>query len=248
MNKKVPKQDKWGSAELARRIKYRLKFACCNSTIRDLIKIAGTKQIAEAMSPVKSVFKLKARAWDEATFFRFSPLHSLASLVNAGILASDEAFLVLLGYFHQSSINILFSLRDFIIPVPLYYNEGDGDNFKDYPLRAIKAVNRDGNTITIQIKLDQKKENIRRDIDYLLNLLEMEGTHYKVGLKRPKPRWDEYDKYLEVYALRKKNTSWRKIAFQIFPNDVDIDSAMRKVRHYYEQADRMINKGGWQRI
>lgn len=113
---------------------------------------------------------------------------------------------------------------------------------------ALDAIDEENATITIKIHLDRKKEEIIRDVTFLLDLLDWEAKALKKQLKRPKPHWEEYKKYLQVWDLREEKKSWREIASQVFPDDEDMDSAIRKVRHLWGQANKMINKGGWKKI
>lgn len=134
------------------------------------------------------------------------------------------------------------------------------------PSLAIDAVNLDGNTIAIEIYLDRKKEDILRDVGFLLDVLHREAEYFHVDLGRPKkPQWDVYDKYLQVYDLRKANPkmSWADIAIEVFPEEtikntaykrkpkrdlIPQQSATDKVKHYWKEANKMINEGGWKKI
>ncbi len=93
------------------------------------------------------------------------------------------------------------------------------------------AVDREEKTIVIKIHLDRKREDIIKGVEYLLTFLKKEGKSADIDFKRPKPHWDEFDKYLKVYDLRKEGKSWKKIATQVFPGDESSDLGMRKVRH-----------------
>lgn len=86
------------------------------------------------------------------------------------------------------------------------------------------------------------------------------------SLKPLRPQWDVYGKYLQVYDLRMQypEMEWSEIAKRIFPDEVEKDrkpvhrkirktelpfkTAIDKVRHYWREADRMINKEGWKQI
>jgi hypothetical protein len=55
-----------------------------------------------------------------------------------------------------------------------------------------------------------------------------------------------------VYDLRQEQikqhkTSWRELAKQVFPNDSEIDVAIRKTRRHYDIAKKMID-GGWEQL
>jgi len=139
-----------------------------------------------------------------------------------------------------SAIEIVYdeNIKDFDCAW-LSYDEDDYLN--NIPLMA---VDKEEKTILIKIHLDRKREDIIEGVEYLLTFLKREGKLADIDFKRPKPHWDEFDKYLKVYDLRKEGKSWKKIATQVFPGDESSDSGIRKVRHYYEQALKMIN-GGW---
>jgi hypothetical protein len=137
-----------------------------------------------------------------------------------------------------------------------YYFKAIDDWRKQYPdqfrklgrfFSLLKAIDKNDKTILLKIHLDRKKENILKDFRNFLKFIQKEAKQRQFNFRRPRPRWDEYDNHLKVYDLRKKKKSWRQIAQIIFPNDESPDSAMRKVRHHYRQAERMIN-GGWGQI
>lgn len=133
-----------------------------------------------------------------------------------------------------------------------------------FPVLSIDAVNREDKTVMVKVHLDRSREDIRRDLDFLLNLLDNEAKHYKVDFKKVKPQWDIYDKYIQVYDLKKNNSkmTWLEIAKEVFPDQVYKDiSPHRKlprelvspllkdtVRKYWKVANEMINKEGWKRI
>lgn len=136
-----------------------------------------------------------------------------------------------------------------------------------YPKLAIDAVNLNENTIPIEIHLDRKKEDILRDVGFLLDVLHQEAKEFHIDLGRPKkPQWDVYDKYLQVYDLKKANSEmeWSEIAKIIFPEEVArerkpthrkirkkelaTNSAVSKVFRYWKEANKMVNKGGWKQI
>jgi preprotein translocase subunit Sss1 len=109
-------------------------------------------------------------------------------------------------------------------------------------------LDKDEKTIVIKIHLDRKNEDIFKEVKYLIKFLKQEAEVAHIDLKEKRPRWDEYDKYLDVYDLREKaKKSWRKIARELFPEDKSKDEGISKVRHYYKQAEKMIN-GGWHQI
>lgn len=124
-----------------------------------------------------------------------------------------------------------------------------------FPILSIDAVDKENKTVIIKIHLDRKKKEILGDIGLFLDILKREAKDYNIDLKRPKPHWDIYDKFLEVHDLRredKKKWSWSKIAERMFPEDckgknIFSRSAIDKVRHYDRQAKKMIS-GGWRQI
>jgi hypothetical protein len=61
--------------------------------------------------------------------------------------------------------------------------------------------------------------------------------------KSLRPRFDEFETYKNVYDLRDKGKSWRKIAKETLPNEEEPDVAMRRVRYHYDQAKWWINEG-----
>ena len=109
------------------------------------------------------------------------------------------------------------------------------------------AVDKGDKTILIKIHLDRKRKNILKDFKYLLDLVDREVKYGKLDLGRLRPRWGEYQTHLDVYDFRKQNKSWREIAHLVYPGDESTDSAIRKVRHHYQQAKKMI-AGGWMQI
>jgi hypothetical protein len=118
-----------------------------------------------------------------------------------------------------------------------------------FPILSIDAVDKGNKTITIKIHLDRKKKEILRDMGLFLDILKREAKDYNIDLKRPKPHWDIFDKFLEVYDLRRENRkkwSWSKLAKEMFPEE-PLGPAIDKVRHYDRQAKKMIS-GGWRQI
>lgn len=128
----------------------------------------------------------------------------------------------------------------------------------------LDAYNKKENTILIKLHLDRQKEDLRRDFDFLLDLLEFEAELLNVDLSSPKKsRWDVYDKFLQVYDMKKQNPKMNRseIAEKLFPDDKYKNPnkngrkeyrmplwALENVRHYQDEADKMINKGGWRQI
>jgi hypothetical protein len=136
---------------------------------------------------------------------------------------------------------------------------------------TLNAVNKKDRTITIKIHLDRQKEDIKNDLEFLLKLLALEAKMFDldIGISK-KPQWDIYDKYLQVYDMKKANPKmeWSEIAKEVFPREVDrnrvpvqalgsrkirksekaYDTAVSKVRYFWKEANKMINKGGWRQI
>lgn len=152
-------------------------------------------------------------------------------------------------------------------------NEWFGLCYKELPpeleeFSHIYAVDKEEKTIIIKIYLNRKKEDIIKDVRFLLDLLDKEAKRYKVDLKAKKPRWggDVYDDYLRVFDLKEANPKmeWSEIAKLVFPGEVikehnaphrktrkkelASNSSVSKVFHYWKEANKMINKGGWRQI
>jgi hypothetical protein len=128
--------------------------------------------------------------------------------------------------------------------------------------------------ITIVVKIDPlipfekeylKNQVIQRFQTHLDMLLEAQKRVFK-RKSATSHHWDVYEKYLEVYDLKKNNDkkiSWPEIALKVFPQEVSkttahrrkpkydmlpLPTAVDKVRYYWKEANRMINKGGWREI
>ena len=152
-------------------------------------------------------------------------------------------------------------------------NDWVGLGYKELPpelneFSNIHAIDKQEKTVTVKMHLDRKKTDIIRDVKFLLDLLNKEAKNYKVDLKAKKPRWggDVYDDYLRVFDLKEANPKmqWSEIAKLVFPGEVikehnaphrktrkkelASNSSVSKVFHYWKEANRMINKGGWRQI
>lgn len=74
------------------------------------------------------------------------------------------------------------------------------------------------------------------------------------GSKPSRLRVDQFKKYLSVWDARMKDKKkWFEIAKEVFPEYFEGPKkepvvARDLVRHYYKQADKMINRGGWIKI
>lgn len=140
---------------------------------------------------------------------------------------------------------------------------------------ALDGVDAKDRTILVKIRLNRNKEDLQQDLNYLLNLLELEVEKLNLNFVFPKvrkSRWDKetskkdaYEKYLHVYDLKKDNPNleWSEIAKEVFPNEVEDNipahrkarktqmpsrTAIDKVRYYWRMANEMINQGAWKRI
>ncbi len=146
-------------------------------------------------------------------------------------------------------------------------NEWLGLGYKELPpeleeFSNIYAVDKREKTIITKIHLDRKKEDIIKDVKFLLKSLDKEAKSHKLDLKTKRPQWDVYDKYIEVFDLKTNNPklTWGKIAEKLFPQhfkephtlketdpDQNPESAIKLVKHYYKMAQEMVN-GGWSGI
>jgi hypothetical protein len=125
-------------------------------------------------------------------------------------------------------------------------------------MNPINAVNEKDNTIIVKIHLDRTKGEIITDLQKLLRLLDEQAKPRGIKFRRTKPHLKEYENYLKVYDLRKKDKrTWPNIALEIFPAEMAYNkkrkkipepSAVSKVRNYYNQAVRMIDKNEWRLI
>jgi len=134
----------------------------------------------------------------------------------------------------------------------------------DPPIASLDAVNLEDRTITIKIHLDRKKDDILKDFKLLLHFLHWEAEYLEMDLGSPKkPQWDVYDKYLQAWDLKKANPKmeWSEIAERVIPEEAYPNpnkrgkkkilvqqSSIDKVRYYWREANRMINKEGWKQI
>lgn len=148
-------------------------------------------------------------------------------------------------------------------------------HFKNYGrfLLSINALNKEGDTITIKIHLDRQTGEIMADVGSLLTILEKEAKIIGLDLGKHKNRppqkigskkmtiWDTYDLYLLVWdSIETDGMEPKDVAKLIFPKDFvdpetlnendpdqNVDSAIKKVIHYYHKAQEMID-GGWEKI
>jgi hypothetical protein len=124
----------------------------------------------------------------------------------------------------------------------------------------VSAINKQDKTMIMQLHLERKEKDIIRDMKILLYLVRNEIIEHKVNIKWVKSHWDVYDNFLRVYDFKKGNPkmTWSEIAKVIVPkefyknkkgdNIFATPSAKDKVRHYWRQAKKMIEEGGWKQI
>jgi hypothetical protein len=128
-------------------------------------------------------------------------------------------------------------------------------------------------SFTLNIRVDPalQKENVKNKVLDVFNELwdiiaEAQKSLQKGTFLKPfKPRWDVYDKYVQVYDLKKANPNmeWSEIAKIVIPEEVEKHGAphrktrktelpskttIDKIRHYWREANKMINKEGWKKI
>ena len=180
-------------------------------------------------------------------------------------------------YFHLLAELLVYgSLPASISAIEIKHKDGwYGLNYRELPIDPemeeflkIHAVEKEEKTVIVKIRLDRKKDDIVRDIKFLLELLREEAQIYGVDLKAKKPRWRDrvYDDYLRVFDLKKANPrmEWSEIAKMVFPGEVikghnaphrktrkkelASNSSVSKVFHYWKEANKIINKEGWRQI
>jgi len=148
-------------------------------------------------------------------------------------------------------------------------------HFKKYGrfLLSINALSQEGDTITIKIHLDRQTTEIMADVGSLLAILKKEAKSIGLDFGKHKNRppkkigsktmtiWDTYDLYLLVWDLIDiDGMELTDVAKRIFPKDFvdpltlteddpipNPESAIKKVIHYYNKAQEMID-GGWRKI
>ena len=190
------------------------------------------------------------------------------------------------GFLETPSIRVL-SLRQDQIPDSLgsLYQETNVEFMKaDRAERAradvepeifIDAVNRERNSIIIEISLERDKEDIQRDVDLLLDVLEKEaemfgyddGRGHRRKPKQSDATYDRYDLLLNVWqAVEREKKTIREVAQEMSPDmfksdhtaeaadneepvsETERESAVQRVEEYYREAEKMINEGGWRDI
>lgn len=211
------------------------------------------EKIQKAVKKAKKITKGKSfNPYEELREIVPSP--PLANLIVMTLIMSEKGNIPdkFITQFLQPTIDIQYQFKGVSYFVPLNYDESREDFPREVILRksklfTIKAINEKDKTITVRIKLNRKREHIEKDLSYLLGLLKKEAKFFKINLRPLRPRWEEHERHIKVYKLRKEGKTWRNIADQVFPRDVDKNSAIRKVRHHYSEAVKMIN-GGWMQI
>lgn len=223
--------------ELKKRLHYRHEFATRDKRYKGL-----KKEIAELENIRKKKNYVKNRVVDKRYF------ELLAELF---VYDSSTANLSAIQVRHGK---VWLGLNYKILPPEL-------EEFSNF-----HAVDKEEKTIIIKIHLDRKKEDIIKDIKFLLDRLNKEAKRYKVDFKAKKPQWDVYEKYFQVYDLKETNPKmeWSEIAKIVFPSEIirehnaphrktrkkelASNSSVSKVFHYLKEANKMINKGGWRQI
>ncbi len=138
----------------------------------------------------------------------------------------------------------------------------------EFPLKSvydftdpIHSVDKEEKTIIIKIHLDRQNKDIEKDLKSLIRHLREEAKIQGINLKPLRPRWDEYDKYLEILKLKQQGLKGIAIAKKLFSKEVtktvspirhrigesvssEAKDAVRKLR---KQAEK-IAKGEWMKI
>lgn len=224
--------------ELKKQIHYRHEFAIRSKGYEEI-----KKEIAKLENIIKKTNYVKNRVVDNRYF---------------------ELLAELLVYNSLTAISSAIQVKHRNVWLGLNYKELPSDpEFEKY--LDIHAVDKGEKTIIIKIHLDRKKEDIIKDVRFLLGLLDKQAKKYKVDLKAKRPQWDVYKKYLQVYDLKKVDPkmTWSDIAIKVFPDEIYKNpahkrkprkailpqpSAVDKVKYYWREANKMINEGGWKQI
>lgn len=115
-----------------------------------------------------------------------------------------------------------------------------------WPWRLIDTVDGRG-WVTLKVNLNHTQGRIKDHFSKILRLLFEEVKKHHCIMKRVSNR--EFDLYLEVYKLRKKDGwTFAKIAKKMFPGDfkdrtgegAKIESAIKKVQRFYKKAKKII--------
>ena len=263
------------------RMRYKVEFICRNEHLQKFYEglkgflnpseLKEIKKDRNAMKRAKLIFKEFLKREDEFYPFHWDELISMMKAHSEGKwTVSSHHFTSILVLFcdEKTEKKIMVNSRFYFEPMEKMLNyllekrrtRGGriSENAKEPWHMAIDAVNEKDRTIMLKIRLDRKREDILEDMGQLLTLLKKEAKILGLDLMRNvKLHWDEIDKYIKVYDLKKQNQTWNDIAKQMFPVEVDWNrkhtkelattSAKDKLRHYHRQAIKMIN-GGWREI
>ena len=136
---------------------------------------------------------------------------------------------------------------------------------------VLDGIDKEDKTIQVKIHIDQNKDQIKKDIALLLDLIDFETERLGADIERQRQRlmkgstsiWEKYTLYLRVWdSVERKGKSIRCVARKIFPEDFkeqhpksddmnayipNPESAEKKTKHYYKEAKKLIN-GGWRMI
>ena len=88
------------------------------------------------------------------------------------------------------------------------------------------------------------KQIIEEVMEYVIKDRASKNITQKI--KREKPQWMKYKRYLEVLELKRQGYTHEEISDKLFP-DLDLDSARTKVSRNLESARLLIN-GGYKKI
>lgn len=140
------------------------------------------------------------------------------------------------------------------------YQEISGNHLLETIRRPKKVMSRKGRTLIMDkplvtpkfvqlvINYDAELGDIKREIDNIIKPTQ-ELRRNEVNIKRPTTRSEasskDYDKYLEVWELRKKGYSNKDVADKVLPNDSG--DAEDKVSKYFKTAIALID-GGYKKI
>jgi hypothetical protein len=264
-------QRKKLSDEITKRLKYREEFVKRSPEFQR-VKQKIDKEIAHyeekglSQKVLTECMKLfKVSEWD-AKDIQESIFELIESQTEKGEPFDDDWGLAhLVASRDISSIEIVSTEGEKIVRSS-YLNHFELDKGFYGKDHALNAVNGKEKTILIKIHLDRKKEEIMRDIEFLYKLLRFENEAFEIDLDfdSKRPRWDEYDKYLQVFDLKEANPKmeWSEIAKKVFPEEVEkhkapfrktrkselpSETAISKVFHYWQETERMI-QGGWRQI
>ena len=255
------------SDEMAKRVKYRSEFvkrAPEFQRVKEKIENGISHYEKKGLSPniLAECLKLFRDPEGDAKDIQESILELIESQSEKGEPLGD-GLAHLVASRDISSIEIV-STEGKRITKTSYLNHFEPDQVFYGKGHALNASDKEEKTVLIKIHLDRKKEEVGRDIKFLYDLLHWEVMAFDLDpkLRSKRPRWDEYEKSLKVYDLKKANKEWSEIAKVMFPERMEeheaprrktrkpqkpSSSAIEAVRHLHEEAKKMI-EGGWRRI